>query len=185
MRQLGLATLSDRLLSDKMCNAMDAKIRSVALEDTAAICAIYNYYVQETAVTFETVPVSEVEMETRVKEVLLAGLPYLVIEVKSVVVGYCYLHEWNRKSAYSTTKELTIYLHRDFIGCGLGTRLFRHLLDVVDRNSTHVLLSGITIPNEGSVRLHEKFGFKQVSHLHQVGWKLKEWRDVGHWELII
>jgi phosphinothricin acetyltransferase len=43
----------------------------------------------------------------------------------------------------------------------------------------------ITVPNEESVKLHEKFGFKQVGYMQQVGWKFGEWRDVGYWELIM
>jgi phosphinothricin acetyltransferase len=43
----------------------------------------------------------------------------------------------------------------------------------------------ITVPNNVSVNLHEKFGFKQVGYMRQVGWKFGEWRDVGYWELII
>lgn len=48
-----------------------------------------------------------------------------------------------------------------------------------------MLIAGICIPNEGSVKLHEKFGFKQASHMKEIGWKFNQWRDVGHWLLNI
>lgn len=161
------------------------QLRKVRLSDAPAICEIYNHYIQHTAITFETVALREAEMRERIKEAMDSDSPYYVAEAEGKIAGYYYLHEWNRKSAYSTTKEVTIYLDKEATGKGLGSQLFHHLLETVDRKTTHVLLSGITLPNDPSVKLHEKFGFQQVSHLKQVGWKLNQWQDVGHWQLIL
>lgn len=161
------------------------RIRPVVLEDAEVICEIYNYYVEHTAITFETLAVSTTEMRTRIREVLSSGLPYFVAEQDSRVVGYCYIHQWKTRCAYASTKEVTVYLDKGCLGQGIGTLLFGHLLNSVDVRNTHVLVSGICLPNEGSVSLHEKFGFKKVSHMKQVGWKFDRWRDVGHWELIL
>lgn len=160
------------------------QIREATPSDARAICEIYNYYILNTAITFETTPLRETEIEERMADIIDSGCPYYVAETDGKIAGYYYLHEWNRRSAYSTTKEVTIYLDKDATGKGLGSRLFQHLLETVDRKKTHVLISGITIPNESSVKLHEKFGFQQVSHLKQVGWKLGQWQDVGHWQLL-
>jgi len=160
-------------------------IRRGKLSDAAALCGIYNYYVEHTAVTFDTVPMKTEEMERRISETLDSGLPFYVAESNGEIEGYCYIHPWNTKSAYITTQEVTIYLRPDKKGHGVGTQLLRRLLDSIDRKTVHVLISGITLPNEASVRLHEKFGFRQVSDMKQVGWKLDRWRDVGHWELIL
>ena len=48
----------------------------------------------------------------------------------------------------------------------------------------HAILAGISMPNEASVRLHERFGFKKVGQLEQVGYKFDRWIDVGYWQLI-
>ncbi|MFW9599919.1 MAG: N-acetyltransferase family protein [Bacteroides graminisolvens] len=85
-------------------------IRTVTLDDAKGICDIYNYYVENTAVTFETVAVSESEMQQRIKGFLDAGFPYYVVEINGKIAGYCYLHNWNNRCAYSSTKEVTIYL---------------------------------------------------------------------------
>jgi thioredoxin type arsenate reductase len=163
----------------------DIKVRPVVLEDAETICGIYNFYVEHTAITFETIAVEVAEMKGRIEEVLAAGLPYLVAEKENRVVGYCYIHKWKNRCAYASTKELTVYLDKAYMQQGVGTLLFEHLLKAVDLKDTHVLVSGICLPNEGSVSLHEKFGFKKVSHMKQVGWKFDRWRDVGHWELIL
>jgi phosphinothricin acetyltransferase len=63
--------------------------------------------------------------------------------------------------------------------------LYPALIAELRARSFHALLGGIALPNEGSVALHEKFGFEKVAHLKQVGWKFSKWIDVGYWELIL
>ena len=160
------------------------EIRKVTVEDAADICEIYNYYIENTAITFETEPVSVEAMEQKIRKLTAAGFPYYVATVDHRIAGYYYLSEWNYRSAYSMTLEVTIYLHPDQTGKGFGSLLFAHLLQHLDRKKIHALIAGIYIPNDESVRLHEKFGFKQVSFMKEIGWKFGQWRDVGHWQLL-
>ncbi|MCD8044188.1 MAG: N-acetyltransferase family protein [Tannerellaceae bacterium] len=160
-------------------------IRNVLKDDAPEICRIYNYYIENTCISFETEPVSAKEMETRIQDVLNAGFPYYVAEVNNKIVGYVYIHTWHSRRAYDTTKEMTIYLDKDERGHQYGTKLYEYLLSRINTEDTHVLIAGITIPNDASVKLHEKFGFRQVSHFKEVGYKFNEWRDVGHWQLIL
>jgi phosphinothricin acetyltransferase len=67
----------------------------------------------------------------------------------------------------------------------MGAKLFAALLAEAQKMSVHALLSCITIPNERSVRLHEKAGFTQVALMREVGYKFARWLDVGYWELIL
>ena len=46
-------------------------------------------------------------------------------------------------------------------------------------------MGGIAFPNQASVALHEKLGFKKVAHFEQVGFKFKRWIDVGYWQLTL
>jgi hypothetical protein len=46
----------------------------------------------------------------------------------------------------------------------------------------HTIIAGIALPNEPSVRLHDKFGFKKVAHFAEVGNKFGKWVDVGFWQ---
>ncbi len=158
-------------------------IRKATLDDARVICNIYNYYVENTAITFETEPVSETEMKRRINEVLELGYSFFVGESEGKIIGYYYTHLWNKRRAYATTVEESIYLDKDEVSKGYGTKMFEHLLQHIDRGKTHVLIAGITIPNESSVQLHEKFGFKQVSCMKEIGQKFDQWRDVGHWLL--
>jgi phosphinothricin acetyltransferase len=161
------------------------KLRKATTDDAPALCNIYNYYIEHTAITFETIPVSESDMRQRIAEVMESGYSFYVGEMGGKIIGYYYTHRWKNRSAYTTTVEESIYLDKNETGKGYGTQLFKHLLSHIDRNATHVLIACISIPNEDSVRLHEKFGFKQISHMKEVGRKFNQWQDVGHWQLIL
>ncbi len=160
-------------------------IRKATLDDARDICNIYNYYIENTVITFEITPVSETEMRQRIHEIFESGYLFFVGETEGKIVGYYYTHQWHSRRAYDTTAEESIYLDKDEVGKGYGTKMFRHLLKHIDRNKIHVLIAGICIPNESSVQLHEKFGFKQVSNMKEIGRKFNQWQDVGHWQLFL
>ncbi|MCC8173397.1 MAG: N-acetyltransferase family protein [Odoribacter sp.] len=161
------------------------KIRKVTLEDAQSISEIYNYYIQNTVITFETEPITASAMSLRIQTCQETGDPFYVLEIENQIQGYAYIHQWDAHQAYSSTKEITVYLCPEEIGKGYGTLLYKKLLESIDKNKVHVLIAGICIPNEGSVKMHEKFGFTQVSDMKQIGKKFNEWRDVGHWQLIL
>ncbi|MDR1258464.1 MAG: GNAT family N-acetyltransferase [Tannerellaceae bacterium] len=160
-------------------------IRKATPDDAPAICNIYNYYIENTAVTFETTPLPESVMRQRMAEVIGSGYSFYVGEADGKIIGYYYTQCWKNRSAYTSTMEESIYLDKDEAGKGYGSRMFEHLLAHIDGSSTHVLIACISIPNEGSVRLHEKFGFRQISHMKEIGRKFDRWRDIGHWQLIL
>ena len=130
------------------------EIRQATTADAQEICSIYNYYVLNTAITFETEPVSVEEMRSRIQEVLGSGLPYYVAVSDHHITGYCYLHQWNNRCAYSSTKEVSVYLDKIVRRQGIGTKLLKEILENINPENIHVLISGICLPNEGSVRKH-------------------------------
>ena len=103
------------------------KIRPVSPDDAPALADIYNYYVQETVISFETEPLSAVAMRERVLQIA-AEFPYLVGEVGGQVVGFACAHRWRERAAYAHTWESTIYLHPDWCRRGIGQGLMRELL---------------------------------------------------------
>ena len=159
-------------------------IRPVTKADAAQIAAIYNHYVNETIITFEEEPIGKAEMARRIKEVS-ADLPWLVAVEGDRVLGYAYASKWKSRCAYRYSVESTVYLAPDATGRGLGTRLYTALIAELKRRSYHSIIGGVALPNAASVALHEKMGFKKVAHFKEVGWKFKQWIDVGYWELIL
>ncbi len=159
-------------------------IRKVNIEDSQRICEIYNHYVQNTCITFEEEPVSPEEMSKRIINITNA-YPFLVYEMDGCLLGYAYATRWKERAAYRFSAEVTVYVDKDHLGKGIGNLLLEELMGKVKDNNVHVLMAVIALPNEKSVQLHEKFGFKKAAHFHEVGYKQNRWIDVGYWEMIL
>jgi len=76
-----------------------------------------------------------------------------------------------------------VYVKHTDQGKQIGSTLYAELIRLLKATDLHTLLGVLTIPNEASVKLHEKFGFNQVAHLKEVGKKFDTWQDVGMWQL--
>nr|WP_321410951.1 arsinothricin resistance N-acetyltransferase ArsN1 family B [uncultured Carboxylicivirga sp.] len=159
-------------------------IRPVLTTDAKAICDIYNYYVENTIVTFEEENVSVAEMQERIEKVLQQH-SWFVYEKEGEIVGYCYATGWRARTAYRYSTETTVYLKKGYEGNGVGTQLYKHLIQDLIRKDVHAFIGGISLPNEASVALHEKMGFKKIAHFSEVGQKFNKWIDVGYWQLVL
>jgi phosphinothricin acetyltransferase len=159
-------------------------IRPVSENDVQDICNIYNYFVENTAISFEEKAISYNEMEQRIST-LLIDYPWLVYEYKGKVVAYIYASKWKTRGAYKFTLESTVYLSSDYQGKGIGTKLYQALFDELATRSVRSVMAVIALPNDASVGLHEKMGFEKVAHFKEVGYKHKEWIDVGYWQKMI
>lgn len=158
-------------------------IRPATADDAVAICTIYNRYVSATTISFEEEPVTAAEMAQRITNVQAAALPWLSMLDGDKLIGYAYATKWRVRPAYRTSVETSVYLDPAYAGCGAGTLLYQTLLDDLRERGLHLAIAGIAQPNEASVRLHEKLGFRKVAHFSEVGRKFGRWVDVGYWEL--
>ena len=156
-------------------------IRNVKKEDAEQIVKIYNYQIANTVITFETEELLIEEMENRIKEKTLYN-PWIVYEEKSRILGYAYVSKFNFREAYSKTREVTIYVHKDEQGKGIGSKLMNEIIKSCKEYKFHLLVSIITVPNESSEILHEKFGFSKVGILKEAGFKMNKWLDVSYWQ---
>lgn len=153
-------------------------------EDAAALAAIYNEYVLNTTISFETEPLNEEQMLRRIAG-FAAEYPYLVYEENGVVLGHCYAHRWKERAAYAHTWESTIYLSPQACGKGIGPALMQELIARCRAAGCRVLIACITQGNERSCRFHESLGFRRVSHFHAVGKKFGRLLDVVDYQLNI
>jgi phosphinothricin acetyltransferase len=163
--------------------AEEIMIRSATIHDAFSICGIYNYYVNNTVITFEETPVSISEMEGRIRAVV-SKYPWIVWEEEGEVLGYAYVNKWKDRAAYRHSAEDSIYVKNGAGGRGIGKTLLAALLEAAGKTGVHALVAGITLPNERSAALHEKFGFKKTAEFFEIGYKMDRWLNVGYWELI-
>ena len=96
-------------------------VRPAELTDAEELTRIYDYYVKNTAISFEvTTPTAE-EFAGRMRDIS-KRYPYLVILRDGVIEGYAYAHAFIARKAYDRCCEMTIYLRHNATGGGLGAR---------------------------------------------------------------
>ncbi len=159
-------------------------IREATEEDAASLAAIYKYYVEETAISFELTAPDKDEMERRRKE-YSSSYPYLVAEENGRVVGYTYAHPFSARAAYSRSAEITIYLDRDSKGKGYGKALYAEIEKRLRKSNVKNLYAIAMYPGLGSIEFHEKMGYRIVGKLTDCGEKFGKLWSVVYMEKMI
>jgi phosphinothricin acetyltransferase len=157
-------------------------VRSALPEDAPQISEIYNHYIKTSTITFEEEPVSAPEMEARVRDIQSLSYPWLVATDGGDVLGYAYGGKWKVRAAYRYASEITVYVRVGLERSGVGSALYSRLLPALKGIGVHTVIGGVALPNEASVRLHEKFGFEKCAHFKDVGFKFDRWIDVAYWQ---
>ena len=154
-------------------------IRPAVPGDLARITEIYNAYVIDTAITFDVAPYTVEARREWLAQFDTTG-PYrlLVACAGERLVGYAGTMRFRPKAAYHTSVETTIYLEPGAQRRGLGARLYAALFDALSGENVHRAYAGVTLPNDGSVALHERMGFTRVGVYTEVGHKLERYWDV-------
>jgi L-amino acid N-acyltransferase YncA len=160
-------------------------IRPANTNDASQIAGIYNHYIATSHATFEIDPIDPDEMLRRIDEIQVGGYPFLIYEANSEIAGYACGHEFRSRPAYRHSVEVSVYVKPGHERKGVGTLLYKRLFAEIRAGDFHAIIAGISLPNEASIRLHEKFGFEKVAHFHEVGRKFGRWIDAGYWELIL
>lgn len=158
---------------------VEGRVRKATLDDAGQIAEIYEPIVLETSISFELEPVSGVDMADRIAS---AKDPWLVFDADGVVAGYAYASEFRSRPAYSLSRESSVYVHPGYQRSGVARTLMAVLLEELASRGVRMVIAGVTLPNPGSVALHESLGFVHVGTFHEVGRKFDRWHDVGFWE---
>ena len=116
-------------------------IRTSDAADLSAITAIYTHHVLNGTGTFEISPPTQEDMAARREDVLSKGLPYLVIEDGSEILGFAYCNWFKPRPAYRFSAEDSIYLAPSCHGRRLGKWLLIELMARAEPVSyTHLTL---------------------------------------------
>ncbi len=163
-------------------------IRTAALDDAAALLAIYAPYVEQTAITFEYEVPSLEEFRGRIAHTL-RRYPYLVAEENGEILGYAYTGPFGERAAYSWAVETSIYLRQDVRGKGLGKRLYQALEDISRAQNVQSLYACIAYPdaddahlNGNSVAFHTHLGYTMVGRFPHCGYKFGTWYNMAWME---
>jgi phosphinothricin acetyltransferase len=158
-------------------------IRHADPERDAGACAtIYAPYVASGATSFEERPPDADDFAERIERTSRTH-PWLVAERDGVVAGFAYAGPHRVRPAYRWTAETSVYVASRHQGAGVGRKLYDALIDLLRRQRLQMAVAGITLPNAGSVALHEAVGFERIGVYERIGYKDGAWRDVGWWQL--
>jgi L-amino acid N-acyltransferase YncA len=171
-------------------------VRDATAADAAACAAIYAPYVEETAITFETVVPSVDEMAARIRDAQISHA-WLVLEertdgqaenhaesdAESDVVGYAYAGAFAKRSAYQWATEVSVYLDVSKRRSGGGRALYAELLPRLEQRGFRIITACMTLPNDASVGLHKSLGFETVGTFADIGWKLDAWHTTSWMQL--
>jgi phosphinothricin acetyltransferase len=163
----------------------EIQVRPGTPEDLAALTDLYNHYVRETAITFDTVPFTPEERRPWLLSHPEDG-PYRLLVATGgdprQILGYATSSPFRPKPAYATSVETTVYVAPGAGRRGIGTLLYKALFETLAGEDLHRAYAGIAQPNDPSTRLHERFGFRYVGTYREVGRKFGRWWDVAWYE---
>ncbi|WP_184824086.1 GNAT family N-acetyltransferase [Streptomyces griseomycini] len=163
----------------------EVQVRPGVEGDLEALTDLYNHYVNETAITFDTALFTPEERRPWLLSHPVDG-PYRLLVATGAdprrILGYATSSPFRAKPAYATSVETTVYVAPDAGRRGVGTLLYRGLFEALAGEGLHRAYAGVAQPNEASTRLHERFGFRHVGTYREVGRKFGRWWDVAWYE---
>lgn len=160
-------------------------IRNATEQDLEQILGIYNEVIMSTTAVYEYKP-HTMEMRRdwfRTKQ--QQGFPVFVAEEDGKIFGLSSIGPFRAWAAYRYTVENSIYVSAESRGKGIGKLLMPPLIRAAEELQMHTIVSGIDASNDASIRLHEYFGFKEVAHFKQVGFKFNKWLDLKFLQLTL
>jgi phosphinothricin acetyltransferase len=161
---------------------MSITIRVARPDDAAEILAIYAPYCESSPISFEIVPPTVEQMAERIGGIL-TQYPWLVSEIDGQLTGYVYATKIRERAAYRWAVETAVYVSTAHHRRGVAKALYASLFSILREQGYFKAYAGITLPNPGSVQLHESVGFRPVGVFEGIGYKLGRWHDVGWWQL--
>jgi L-amino acid N-acyltransferase len=161
------------------------EVRNATGNDLPAMLEIYNEIILNTTAVWHyephTLEMRKEWFEQRQKE----GFPIVVAMEEQKMLGFSSFGPFRPWPGYKKTVENSVYVASDSRGRGVGKLLIPPLIEAAKQMGLHAMLAGIEAENEASIALHEKFGFVEVAHFKEVGWKFGRWMDLKFLELII
>ena len=162
-----------------------ALIRLASEADVAAMLEIYNDIIANTTAVYEYFPHTLDMRQSWFRALRELDLPVFVALETDRIVGFSSLSPFRKWGAYKYSAESSVYVASDRRGAGIGPLLLAPLVEAAGARQLHTIIAGIDATNEASIRLHVRFGFQQVAHFRQVGFKFGQWLDLKFFQLLL
>lgn len=164
----------------------DIQLRAATTGDWPRIVEIYNHYITETPITFDTTPFTVETRRPWFEQYADAGRHRLIVaEQDGVVLGYTASTRYSDRAAYDTTVETTILCAPEAVGKGIGRLLYTALFEALATEDVHTAMARVTMPNRGSHDIHLHFGFREMGTLREAGRKFDQYWDVAFYQKML
>ena len=160
-------------------------IRFARETDLPEILEIYNEVILHTTAVYTYEPQTPEMRKTWYDDKVKAGYPVFVAEEDGRVIGLSSYGPFRAWPAYKYTIENSVYVAESSRGKGVARLLMQPLIDAARSQGYHAIIAGIDSSNEPSIRLHSSFGFGEVAHFREVGYKFGRWLDLTYLELLL
>lgn len=155
---------------------MEPTIRQATEADLDRITEIYDQYIVDSHVSFDTEPWTKQKRREWWQH--YRGR-VLVAERDGVVFGAAYAGPYRHKMAYASSAETTVVLDPAATGEGVGAALLGALIELLGEQGVHRAIAIIALPNDASVAVHRKLGYREIGTLDEVGFKMgRYWSTV-------
>ncbi len=147
-------------------------IRPAIASDLPLLTEIYNYYILNTSIAFDTEPMTEDDYKPWFEKYSESG-PYrlFVAELDGEMIGSAGSRQYRDHPAFIETVEFGIYLNLKAQGKGIGKKLYSALFQALKDEKVHLAVAGVALPNPASVALHKSMGFTEVGVFDQYAQK--------------
>ena len=153
--------------------------------DLPEILEIYNDVILNTTAVYDYKPHTMEMRRQWFNTKQEQGFPVFVAEEKGKVVGLSSIGPFRAWAAYKYSVENSVYVAKDCRGRGIASLLIPPLIDAAKNLQMHTIIASIDAANEASLKLHRHFGFEEVAHFRQVGFKFGRWLDLKFLQLIL
>jgi L-amino acid N-acyltransferase YncA len=148
----------------------DVKLKELTENDLPFVKEVYDHYILHSTATFHLTPITLEELSSFIP----IGHPVYksyIIYAGGQPCGYCYIARYKNREAYDRTAEVTLYLHPERKGKGIGKEAMKLMERYARLNHIYVLIGIISGDNTESIQFFTRCGFEQCGHLKQVGKK--------------
>jgi len=159
-------------------------IKNAEKKHIEGIREIYNEAILNSTATFDT-EIKSYEDRLKWLEDHNKKYPVVVIDNNDKVLAWGSLNKYSDRKAYDKTCEISIYIHKDFRGQGLGNKIMEDLIGRAKTNGIHAIISRVAGENQASKKLHKKFNFELMGIMKEVGYKFEQYIDINIYEKII
>jgi phosphinothricin acetyltransferase len=156
------------------------RVRNSREIDVPGMLAIYLHHIRrgvDPGVDGEFEAPDAEDLKRRRRSMNNRKMPHLVAEEAVTVVGYAYAVPFRKRPAYRFAVKHSIYVHNSHLHRGIGRLLMAALIDACAAAGFRQMIGYIDAANEASLAIHERFGFRRVGYLPQIGYKFGHWTD--------